>query len=129
MHPGVIGGEGQNQISLIQVQQVTQLLRAPSNILQRVIDIGDPQGFRSIRRQLHQSNGTFPRHDILAKVRFRLDHGVQQRRIEMVPFGIERNRAENFLLGIADSAFQVRLGWHRGRRNHYAGQEDNEHTA
>jgi hypothetical protein len=129
MHPGIVGGEGQDQISLIEVQQVTQLLGTSSNVLQRVMDIGDPQGCRSIRRQLHQSNGPLPRHDILAKIRFRLDHGVQQCRIEVVPFGIKCNRTANFLLGVPDPVFKFRFGLNRRGRNHHACEKADEDAA
>jgi hypothetical protein len=108
---------------------VTQLLGTPSNVLQRIIGIGNPQGRRSIRRQLHQSNGSLPRHGILTKIGFGLDDGMEQGRIEMIPFGIERNRAPNFLVRVLDPLFKIRFGWDRGCRNHYARQEDDEDTA
>jgi len=53
MHPGIICSKGQNQIVLIGVQQVTQLLRLSSNALQKIADIGNSQGPRGIRRELH----------------------------------------------------------------------------
>jgi hypothetical protein len=129
MYSGVVRGERQEQIPLIQVQQMAQLLGTPSNVLEGIIDIGDPQGRRCIRGQLHQPNGSLPRHGILAEIRFRFDHCVQQCRIEAVPFSIKRNRPVNFLLGIADSAFQIRLSRNRSCRNHHAREEEDEETA
>jgi hypothetical protein len=129
MHSGVVRGECQEQIPLIQIQQMAQLLGTPSNVLEGIIDIGDPQGRRCIRGQLHQPNGSLPRHGILAEIRFRFDHCVQQCRIEMIPFGVERNRAANFLVRVLDPVFKIRFGWDRGCRNHHARQEDDEGTA
>ena len=68
MHPGIVRSQGQRQIAFVQIQQMTQLFGAASDILQRVIDISHPQGGRRIRRQLHQADGPFVRHDMLAKV-------------------------------------------------------------
>ena len=87
----IISRQSEAQISMIEIQETTQLFRTASEVLDRVIDIGNSQCRRCLGRELHESDGTFARHHILAKVRLGLDDRPQQRRLETVEFGIKRD--------------------------------------
>ena len=66
--PGVIGRQGQGKFTLIEVQQVPQLLSASADILDGIVGVAHAQCSRSSRRQLHQANRTLGRHGMLAKI-------------------------------------------------------------
>jgi hypothetical protein len=114
MDPGIIGGKGQRQIVLIEIEKIAKLSGSSPDILEGIIDIPHPEGDRRIRRQLHEPHRTFSRHGVRAKIRLNLDHRAQEGGIETIAFRVERDRSTDFLCGIARTALKIRC---RGSRS------------
>jgi len=57
--PRIVGGKRQGEIPFVEVQQTAELFGAASDILDGIVDVGNPQCRRRVRRKLHQAYSSF----------------------------------------------------------------------
>jgi len=57
--PRIVSGKRQGEIPIVAVQQAAELFGAASDILDGIVDVGDPQCRRRVRRKLHQTYSSF----------------------------------------------------------------------
>ena len=100
MHSRVIRSQCQAQVSLVEIQQMAQLFRPATDVLDWVIDVCHTQGRRRLRGELHKSHSALVRDDMLAKIGLRFNHRMQQRRIEPIPCRVKGDGAADFLFGV-----------------------------
>lgn len=121
MHSGVIGGQCERDITVVERKQVTELLGASANVLDWIVDIHHPQCGRRIRRQLHEPHGTLSRNDVGTEIRLNFDDRAQKCWVESVAFRVKGDRSPDFLFAIARTAIIIGFRRERGRNNDYAG--------
>lgn len=115
MHAGIVGRERQPHVSFIESQQVAELLGAPANVLNGVVDIRNPQGGRRIRRQLHEPDGALFRDDMGTEVRLDFNDRTEKGGIQPIAFGIKGDGPSDLLLAIPRAAIVVGFGGNRRR--------------
>jgi hypothetical protein len=96
--PGVIGGQRQPQVPAVAVEEVPQVAHATFDVLTRFKRAPDATQACGRRHELHQAKRALRRHGLRHKVRFRPDHRLHQRRINVVP---ERDLIDQLVVRLA----------------------------
>src|SRR5206468_5814577 len=58
MHSCIIGRQRKLDIPSVEIEEMTKLFGAPSNVLNRIVHVSDTQRGGCVRRQLHESHRT-----------------------------------------------------------------------
>ena len=89
---GVVRRERKRKIVVEHVQQVFQVACAAEYIRPRIAPVAHPVAFRCAGHQLHQPDRTGPRHGARIVGRLCRNHGVDQRRGQVMVFRDEIDR-------------------------------------
>src|SRR6202012_6230418 len=83
----IVGREGQVEITIIPLQQRLQICNTSLDVLLRRVKIARAKTLRGSRHQLHQSDRALAAYRGGIPVALGLDHGANQRGIDVVPVG------------------------------------------
>jgi len=81
---GIVGGESKRQIPSKSIEELSQILGSPSDIIFGVVEVSYIQPDCRLRHQLHQSNSSSPRDGAWVKVRLGLNDGTDQGGVKLM---------------------------------------------